>query len=227
MNPIEQLQADVFGYLRADDFFAHVNMVRVSEQQIQSDIESQKALFVNTSGKKGASIAVHLPSGHPVADNVEGPQLELRIEVFVTVRKLLNESATGTGIAEGALITRVLQDLHLLGLGACAVLTDSPAFEPFFKDSGIMVHRLVFRQQVNLPTVTRVARPAMSVDASVTLTCPTAGAAIHYTTDGTFPGLDATAYSAPFTKPATGTLLRVVAHKAGLAPSMITQRSIQ
>jgi hypothetical protein len=227
VNAIERLQADVFGYLRADDFFATVNILRISEQQIESDIDSQIALFVETSGKNGASLAVHLPTGHPGPDNVSGPQLELQIEVFVSVNKLINESTDGTGISEGALIERVLQDLHQVGIGPCSLVCASPAFEPFFKGDGIMVHRLAFKQVVNLPPATRVRQPSMVVGGgTVTLASGTAGATIYYTTDGSYPGTDATEYTDPFTTPASGTLIRAVAHKAGMAPSNLTQNTV-
>lgn len=227
MNAIDQLQRDIYGYLLADDFFATVNVLLISEQQIDSDIDSQIALFVAISGKSGASIAVHLPTGHPGPDNVSGPQLEMQTDVFVSVNKTINESADGTGISEGALIARVLQDLHHLGVGPCSLLAGAPAFEPFFKGDGIMVHRLTFKQQLQLPTITRVAQPTLVNSAgAVTLATGTSGATIRYTTDGTYPGTSATAYSAPFATPASGTTIRAVAHKAGVAPSNLTQRTV-
>lgn len=229
MNAIERLQADVYGYLRADDYLATVNLLLVSEQQIDSDIESQIALFVETAGKNGASIAVHLPTGQPGPDNVPGPELELQLDVFVSVNKLLNEGADGTGISEGDLIARVLQDLHQLGIGPASLLTGSPAFEPFWKGGpemgdGVMVHRLTFKQRLNLPMIQRVKQPGILNSAgTITLSCADGGATIRYTTDGSFPGTSATAYAAPFATPTAGTLLRVCAHKAGSPPSNLSQ----
>ena len=55
---------------------------------------------------------------------------------------------------------------------------------------------------------------------SVTLTCATDGAAIHYTTDGSAPTASSTLYSAPLTLSAT-TTVRAVAVKAGMNDSGI------
>ncbi len=226
-NAIERLQSDVYGYLLADDFFATVNLLLISEQQIDSDIDAQIALFVATAGKSGASIAVHLPTGQPGPENVAGPELELQLELFVSVNKTINESAEGTGISEGDLITRVLQCLHHLGVGPATLLAGQPAFEPFFKGDGIMVHRLTFKQRLNLPVLARVRQPTIvNAAGSITLNCATTGATIRYTVDGSFPGTSATAYSAPFATPASGTLLRVCAHKAGSPPSNLSQITV-
>lgn len=226
MNAIERLQADVFGYLRADDFFATVNVLLISEQQIESDIESQIALFVATAGKNGASIAVHLPTGHPGPDNVPGPELELQLDLFVSVNKLLNESTDGTGLSEGTLIARVLQDLHQLGIGGASLLTGTPAFEPFFKGDGIMVHRLSFKQRLNLPRVTRVAQPRITIASGVvTITCADGDATVYYTEDGTFPGTAATEYTDTF-ESASGTVIRACAHQSGKPPSPISEATV-
>jgi len=223
-NAIERLQSDVYGYLLADDYFATVNVLRISEQQIESDIDSQIALFVATAGKSGASLAVHLPSGAVGTNQTPGPQVELRMEVFVTVNKTINESAAGTNISEGELIARVLQDLHALPLGPAVLQFGNPAFEAVAKGEGITIHRIEVVQAVSFPAVARAARPASSRGAgAITLTSNTSGAAIRYTLNGSFPGLDATLYAAPFSEPSSGTELRAMAHKAGLAPSPILQ----
>lgn len=61
---------------------------------------------------------------------------------------------------------------------------------------------------------------ALSSGASlIALNCATSGAAIYYTTDGTYPTPEnGTLYSAPFTEPDDGTLVRAAAYKAGLNP---------
>ena len=74
----------------------------------------------------------------------------------------------------------------------------------------------------------RAAEPAFSPapgstfypTASVTLSCETAGATIHYTTDGSIPTDSGTAYAAPIVLSAT-TTIKARAYAAGLGPSAV------
>ena len=74
----------------------------------------------------------------------------------------------------------------------------------------------------------RAATPEISVvegtyDAiqNVTLSCGTIGATIYYTTDGSTPTSSSTAYSSAITVSSTGTTIKAIAIKAGIADSEI------
>lgn len=65
-----------------------------------------------------------------------------------------------------------------------------------------------------LPTVTATPH-------TLALTCATSGAAIYYTTDGSYPAeanTHATLYTAPIALPAAGTMVRAAAYKTALNP---------
>lgn len=60
----------------------------------------------------------------------------------------------------------------------------------------------------------------------LTLTCATSGAAIRYTEDGSYPAPAKTLYTAPFTVPEVGTVIRAAAYKTGLNPGDVTEFTI-
>lgn len=69
--------------------------------------------------------------------------------------------------------------------------------------------------------IARVADPAIScTDNSVTMTCDTASATIYYTTDGTTPSAESTAYSEAITLTET-TTFKAIAVKEGSADSHV------
>jgi hypothetical protein len=59
--------------------------------------------------------------------------------------------------------------------------------------------------------------------AALTLTCATAGAAIRYTTDGSYPSPSKTLYTAPIAGLAAGTIVRAAAYATGLNPGDVTE----
>jgi len=61
------------------------------------------------------------------------------------------------------------------------------------------------------------------------LTCSTFGAAIYYTTDGSYPGAGnaaATLYTAPFALPEAGTVIRAAAYSEALNPSDVIEMTV-
>jgi hypothetical protein len=69
---------------------------------------------------------------------------------------------------------------------------------------------------------TETGYPVLAIGATgdtIILACETAGAAIYYTTDGTYPTpTNGTLYSDPFAAPAVGTTIRAAGYKTGLNP---------
>jgi hypothetical protein len=77
---------------------------------------------------------------------------------------------------------------------------------------------------VGIPTQTSTQTIAGNPPPALTLACGTSGAAIRYTTDGTYPTPeDGTLYSAPIPPPEAGTIVRAVAYATGMVPSDLTE----
>jgi hypothetical protein len=71
---------------------------------------------------------------------------------------------------------------------------------------------------------TETGTPVLTLNDTIVLSCATAGAAIHYTTDGSYPTpSNGTLYTEPFTLPAAGTVIRAAAYKTGLNPGNVTE----
>ena len=94
------------------------------------------------------------------------------------------------------------------------------------RDQGFHAWVVKFGTPMELPIPSQVAAPTMTEHAgTVTLACTTTGAAIYYTTDGSYPGsgsTTATLYSVPFIL-TTACTLRSAAQKDGWQASNLVE----
>ena len=81
-------------------------------------------------------------------------------------------------------------------------------------------------EQVKMPTFTPRVGSYSGSSVSVSISCPTAGATIHYTTDGTLPTSASPVYSSPIWVTGT-TTIRAVACKSGMAESDIAAQKYE
>jgi hypothetical protein len=72
-------------------------------------------------------------------------------------------------------------------------------------------YKIVYTTQVAAPQLSP-AGGTYTTDQSVTITCSTGGATIHYTTDGTTPTTSSPTYSAPIAVASTGTVMTIKAY---------------
>ena len=88
---------------------------------------------------------------------------------------------------------------------------------------GFGVNKLVW---ASAETCAEVATPVISNSGNdVTMSCATAGASIKYTTDGSTPTADSTAYSSTITITET-TTFKARAFKSGSAPSVVAEKKV-
>lgn len=225
-----RLQAFAEARLLAEPYFADIAIILqrkgVTEQELKQLVSARTA----RGGKVGACVLVLIPGADVIDVNVPGPCLSLVQSFVVLVHPTINASDIGTGKEPEDIAERVLQLFHHANLGWGAVLTGGAgAIVPNDSFDGLV------GQQVNLNTrggpaaLEKVGRPTISPASgapgqSITLACGTSGAAIYYTTDGSYPSSANTAaqlYSAPFVG-AAGELL-VAAEKAGSVQSDINR----
>lgn len=232
-NPIAMMQQELADRLAADAYFADITVLTERTADIQNTIDRALKVATLKGGKIGAAVVVGLFSGDVERDGVPGPEFSnAALRIQVTEHVLFNSGANGTGKAAVDVSARVAQLLHHYrptGLGETILITGSDAVQPVPPnqlETGTIAYQVRVGLSLTPAVLEKVAIPGISVAGvglpkTVTLTCATSGAAIYYTTDYSYPSAvntEATLYAAPF-EISAACLLRVVAHKSGLAAS--------
>lgn len=231
---IERLQLDLAARLEADAYFADigVHLMRPRAElgfvQIQESVDRLLGCVIKKAGKGGAAVMVLMPTLDSEATDSPAPMTEAGVIVRVQELPVHNMGPNGTRKSAEDIALNVVRVLHLFHRGqgnvvyaARELLTPSAEFAPK------VTYDVRFAQKLALPAEAKVARVVLASAAAVspatgwtvTLTCATSGAAIKYSTDGSYPTL---AYSAPFNVPAAATV-RAVAGKVGLQQSDVSQ----
>jgi hypothetical protein len=245
-DALQQLQLDIAAHLMADALFQYVRVVvarpRAAEDAVlieqtinealgglrkyiartagQTDEQWQAAC--EASGKAGLLIIVMMSEGE-VPTTGPGPALELVQVVRVIENPMINESADGTGITLEEVTLHVLGELHSWSNdGKQALRASKTAFKEVNLANGVG-YDVSFTRLMPLQPRNPVSRPVITItDPQMTITCATSGAAIYFTTDGSFPSaLNGTLYSGAVDvgSLAAGTVIRAVATKSPLRGS--------
>ena len=201
---------------------------------LKEEVDVEAALLAGRNGKVGTLAVVEMPEPENSQSNVQGVLEDQRFNVMVVEQVDINMATGGTGIFAEEICQRIKDALHLWAddqYGTIKVAGKTT----FVRDSGFdgcMVYRIPFilpkaksYQSARCGTVT-----ITNNSGTVTMSCPTAGAAIFYTLNGTSPcnpnggNADSQLYSFPFPV-ATGTLVRAAAFAQNMNQS--EQRSLQ
>jgi hypothetical protein len=227
----ERLQNDITGALLADadSYFADIVVVAVRSLEANSIAEAAVAGTKLKNGKAGVAVKVLMPTLRK-ADKEIVSKLRSSVTVRVVENPTINNGSTGTGKSAEEVAAKIYDILDRLKLAWShnELRADDAEVSPELVDQ-MLQYDLPF--YTYLPTLGRtpVATPTLTVSSTVTLATATSGAAIYYTTDGvTFPSAAnaATLYSAPFTTPASGTLIRVCAFKAAYRQSDVVHYTV-
>lgn len=230
---LELDQEDFFGRLLADPRLSDVAVLLQRKGVTESDVESALSVFNDRgTGKLGAAVIVLMPSLTPQSPNLPSAEYDVRITVQVIEMPLVNLGDTGSGISAEQLAQRVRQLFQVFSNGYGSSFTFA-GMEPIAVSAGQISYGVSFTRLAGDPFDGKVATPAIEGDsddapATVTITCGTAGAAIYYTTDGSYPSSQntaATLYTVPFAQ-ADATTIRASAEKADLLSSNIVQLSL-
>lgn len=246
-DALQQLQLDLAGHLMSDALFQFVRVVvarpRAAEDAVMIEQTINDALgglrkyiartagqtdeqweaACEASGKAGLLVIVMMSEGEVPQPGGPGPALELLQVIRVIENPMINEGADGTGVTAEEVATNVLGALHQwTNDGRQALYPAKSAMKEVNLANGLG-YDVTFKRLLPLAPRTAVARPVITVaDPSMTITCATSGAAIYYTTDGSFPSpLNGTLYSGAVDvgELADGTLIRAAAFKSPLRGS--------
>jgi hypothetical protein len=238
MTDIVAIQEDLTMLLKSTATLDLVNVVQF--RKLLLDSEQDAALIWqqprNAGGPAGIGILIEMPAVKVTHPSLPGPEFIAEFSFVVLEERITNQTAAvGTQLTAEEVAQRVAEILHgatddLWGGGMFA---DGPIIEDVASDvvpPGILGKRVKLNLRLRRQQTERAATPvpALQEDNTTAFTCATAGAAIYYTLDGSFPGkanANAVLYAAPFT-PEVGQTLRAAAYADGLLPSHVIHGTI-
>lgn len=211
--------------LLSADVLASVNVVAYRRLQLQGEIDYSTIWQTPRNGRSGCGILVEVPSFRVTRPNVPGPIGDLILSCAVVEDPDMNKApATGT-LLKAEVVSQIILDLaHQWGItGTGTMYAYAEAIKDAAEFKGLRAYRVKLQMtQVRVQT-SRCALPTLSeTGLTVTLTCSTAGAAIYYTQDGSFPGPSnpgAVLYNGPFQQ--TGQMLYWCAFAPGYNPATV------
>ncbi|PTY03094.1 hypothetical protein DB346_07525 [Verrucomicrobia bacterium LW23] len=241
MSPLETLQADVLGRLRAGAAFADVALYLLRPRDegeavhIRSHIDTAlmglaPAADSGPPPKSGAACMVLMPSARSADAALPGPYLSAEVIVRVVEYPLVNMGPGGTGQSAEAIALAVLHTLHQWSPGYGAVLSAARrALTPVEREAdgarpGFVIYDAALEVDFGLAPEARCATPTGTGPASAVELEATGGAAIWYTVDGTFPrpgGAGSALYSAPIALPGGAGQVRAAAYLPDRAGSNV------
>lgn len=220
---LRTIQTDVEGLLKSVPGLALAQVLSADEGLTEADVQ-QKLATLTGSTKIGLAIIIMQPEIPRAEKNLPGPRVRVEQSVQVIEQVLINRSENGTQIPANVAALRVLGALHQHSMGQTILYADQKPLEPLPGKKGYVTYLVtVYAEQMNAGSAAKVQQLAFGIDANADLIIQTgtAGAAIYYTTDGSFPGPAndaATLYAGPVTI-ADGDVIRAAAYLSPLNPS--------
>lgn len=203
MNPLQQIQEDMFARLLAAPYFADIGVFLFRPRAkggltaVQSDVDNNLAGLVARGGKTGLAVIVLMPIGNALDPNVPGPRLQFVFQVRVIERPMVNMSPDkGTLKPAEEVVLEVLQMFHHCKFNrSFTLVAGTPAMVP--TDEGgpeRVIYDCRFEQLSGLAKPLKCVLPVITpADAAapttVAITTATPGAAIFYSLDDSYPSV--------------------------------------
>lgn len=233
---LARAQADLAARLASDEYFVDIPVITDRQGDIDATVAKALGTLSGKGGKRGICALVLQPVGTDVSKSLPVPVMELDLVVRVMENVVVNGSSSGTG-KDAASVARRIVDV-LSGYRAQGIVDmlrpREKTIVPVPAERLVAYEvQFVAREDRRQPVEYRCAEVAMAVTGaslpySIALSCPTTGASIYYTLDGTYPGSSNTAahlYSTAVSV-TTAATVRAAAHKTGLLPSNAVSRSL-
>jgi hypothetical protein len=227
---LQTIQDDVTGLLKAVPGLVLAQVLSSDEGLTEADVQ-QKLATLTGATKIGLALIVMQPEIPRAEKNLPGPVVRVEQSIQVIEQVVINRSANGTQIKAKVAGVRVMAALHQQIIGNTILYADQKPMEPLPGKKGFVTYLVtLYAEQLSAATVERVQSLEFAIDLSsdLVITTATAGAAIYYTTDGSFPGPSnaaATLYSGPISID-DGDFIRAAAYLSPLNPSSISNVTI-
>jgi hypothetical protein len=227
MDLLLQLQQDVCDKLNSEAAFEYLAVATLRGHVIRSEVERRLAHLTGKNGRKGCGLTVRMPSLQGIQPNVAPAQGEVLVAVDVVEMPEINFNAGGTQVTAEEAARAARAALHQFAIeGKILLYQDEKAIEPLpgleKEYPGCLGYRVLLRGRMSEAAAAKCALPEIAAPAqTVSLSTADPGAAIYYTTDGSFPGpgnAAALVYQGPFAVPG-GTVVRWAGYAAGMMGS--------
>jgi len=232
-NPVAVMQEDLSSRLEADAYFSDINVFTERRGSITGMLANGLRVLTKKGNKIGVAVMVGLFEADANNENAPGPIFDDGATlVSVFENPTLNSGASGSGKAALDIAVRVARVLHHYypgGIGQTVLVSGKAVIQPIPErelGSGMVGYMVRVGIPLDSEELDKVLTPSISPTSgaapqTVTLACATAGAAIYYTTDLSYPwsgNEEATLYAAPFEISQAATL-RAVASKTDMVDS--------
>ena len=230
-DPDYQVQLDCAARMEADAFFADIAVLIQRKGVTADEIRASLGALNTKNGKAGAVVIVRQVRLVPRSAEAPGPEYTREHSFQVIEAPAVNDSELGTGKPAEQICRNVRRLFHYMQFSPRSALAFAGS-DPDDLEDGATGYTVKFTERCIDERAPKVPPPEISIDSTgpvvATLESAVAGAAIYYTTDGSYPApgnTAATLYAAPATIAASCTL-RAVAYAAGYDASNVSTESI-
>lgn len=233
-DPFRQILEHNAARLGVAQYFSDIAIVPFVADSTQEELEKKLGVAKGRSGKVGACILVMLPSADVSTPNVPGPEFVLKQSFLVLEHPEINNGSIGTKKAAGEIAREIVRHFHHTRTSPLVqtwnAATDAIVADTSFRklSAYAVTVTALWCQEPPARCVTPSLTAAGTGPITITATCATSGAALWYTTDGSYPASDnpnATLYAAPVVL-TDGCTFIAAAEKAGLQQSSIAVKTI-
>ena len=237
----DQVPLELAAYLACDPVFAAIPIVVAEKGNVRAEMERLQAAITSKGGKIGAALIVLPLVADDAYDEVGFGPMKLFASCQILENVELNQGPNGTKLSCRYLaryLVKIVKPMRLGGLTTDWVC-DKPCIEPGIVKlaSSELQSRLVnfYTWEDDTEPLAQVASLAFAqVGNQVAISCATAGAAIWYTVDQSFPAppsavpnSTAQLYSGPIAIPPEGIIIRAFAFVAGMIASQVEWANIE
>jgi hypothetical protein len=230
MDIFTRIQNDVHGRLLATPALGGIGIIKDDEETLESKVEKLLTKLGGDGTHLGLCVVVMKPAAVDAEPNLPGPVFDLKQEIQVIEHPTINTGTKGTKIRCGDAALRVLSSLHLFTVGPKTIHTGKNPVVPIPTRDGYVSYMVTVLLSHGSDVVPKVTGIDAATDGdAVTLTCSTPEAAIHFTTDGSFPrpgGETSTLYAAPLLGLPAGTHVRAASYLSNHNPSDVLEFKI-
>ena len=237
----DQVPAELAAWVQCDPIFAQIPVVVAERGNVLAEMERQQAAITSKRGKIGTALIVLPMVADDAYDEVGFGPMKLFISFQVIENVELNQGPNGLKLSCRWLARHLVKIVKPLRLGGLTTdfVCDKPCIEPgvIKLAASELQSRMVnfYTWEADTEPMAQVASVAFAQAGNqVAISCATAGAAIWFTLDESFPGpadavpgSRAQLYAGPIAVPAAGLTIRACALVPGMIGSQVEWASIQ